>query len=165
MSSVFVGVDSSFQRSTVKLFPDRIFVGGMSRETNEEDLFQLFSNYGEVKSTKIITDTEGSSKGYGFVTFATEEEAQKIQLAALDLTLHNRKLNIGPAMKKNLILNNDNKAQSTPDYSTILPFLATSTADSVLPQQFLPYYGLPFNMPYGFPYQTHHGFSFHIPFP
>lgn len=53
----------------VKLIPNRIFVGGMSRETTDEDLFQAFSGYGQVRSTKIITDTEGNSKGYGKFNF------------------------------------------------------------------------------------------------
>lgn len=40
---------------------------------------RVFSAYGNVKSTKIIVDRAGVSKGYGFVTFETEREAQKLQ--------------------------------------------------------------------------------------
>lgn len=32
-----------------------------------------------MKSTKIIVDRAGVSKGYGFVTFETEQEAQRLQ--------------------------------------------------------------------------------------
>lgn len=39
----------------------------------------MFSSYGNVKSTKIIVDRAGVSKGYGFVTFETEQEAQRLQ--------------------------------------------------------------------------------------
>lgn len=39
----------------------------------------MFSAYGNVKSTKIIVDRAGVSKGYGFVTFETEQEAQRLQ--------------------------------------------------------------------------------------
>lgn len=61
------------------LVPNRIFVGGISANTSEAELAQLFSNYGNVKATKIIADRAGVSKGYGFVTFETEEEAKRLQ--------------------------------------------------------------------------------------
>jgi RNA recognition motif. (a.k.a. RRM, RBD, or RNP domain) len=40
-------------------------------ETTESELCRVFSAYGNVKSTKIIVDRAGVSKGYGFVTFDT----------------------------------------------------------------------------------------------
>lgn len=42
-----------------------------SAETTESELCRVFSAYGNVKSTKIIVDRAGVSKGYGFVTFDT----------------------------------------------------------------------------------------------
>lgn len=56
----------------------RVFVGGISASTTEQDLLELFSQYGMVKATKIISDRAGVSKGYGFVTFETEEEARRL---------------------------------------------------------------------------------------
>lgn len=38
----------------------------------------MFSAYGCVKATKVISDRAGVSKGYGFVTFETEEEAKRL---------------------------------------------------------------------------------------
>nr|NP_001401035.1 boule, isoform H [Drosophila melanogaster]UYI58704.1 boule, isoform H [Drosophila melanogaster] len=67
------------------LIPNRIFVGGISGDTTEADLTRVFSAYGTVKSTKIIVDRAGVSKGYGFVTFETEQEAQRLQA---DLEVH-----------------------------------------------------------------------------
>ncbi|XP_035223492.1 DAZ protein 1-like [Stegodyphus dumicola] len=80
--------------------PNRIFVGGISGNTNEDDLKNLFSKFGNVKATKVIIDKAGISKGYGFVTFETEEEAQKVLIEVDCLTLKDRKLNIAPAVKK-----------------------------------------------------------------
>ena len=57
----------------------RVFVGGISPHTTEAELHQLFSSYGNVKATKIIQDRAGVSKGYGFVTFETEDEARRLQ--------------------------------------------------------------------------------------
>lgn len=51
----------------------------LSGDTTETELCRVFSAYGNVKSTKIIVDRAGVSKGYGFVTFETEQEAQRLQ--------------------------------------------------------------------------------------
>ena len=66
------------------LVPNRIFVGGISSSTTEEELVDLFSPYGLVRATKIIVDRAGVSKGYGFVTFETEEEAKRLYNAIND---------------------------------------------------------------------------------
>ncbi|XP_042892870.1 mastermind-like domain-containing protein 1 [Penaeus japonicus] len=82
------------------LVPNRVFVGGISASTTEQDLLELFSQYGSVKATKIISDRAGVSKGYGFVTFETEEEARRLTQEADNIMLKERKLNIAPAIKK-----------------------------------------------------------------
>lgn len=61
-----------------KLTPSFCFLSS-SGDTTEADLTRVFSAYGTVKSTKIIVDRAGVSKGYGFVTFETEQEAQRLQ--------------------------------------------------------------------------------------
>ncbi|XP_022213907.1 protein boule isoform X2 [Drosophila obscura] len=86
------------------LIPNRIFVGGISGDTTEADLTRVFSAYGTVKSTKIIVDRAGVSKGYGFVTFETEQEAQRLQSDGECVVLRDRKLNIAPAIKKQVFL-------------------------------------------------------------
>ena len=56
----------------------QIYVGNMSYGTTEESLTNLFSNYGDVSSVKIITDREtGRAKGFGFVTMESDESAKK----------------------------------------------------------------------------------------
>ncbi|CAH1405819.1 unnamed protein product [Nezara viridula] len=82
------------------VIPNRVFVGGISPSTTELDLVHLFSSYGNVTGTKIISDRAGVSKGYGFVTFETEEEAKRLQKDAENIVLGQRRLNIAPAIKK-----------------------------------------------------------------
>ncbi|XP_023228611.1 protein boule-like [Centruroides sculpturatus] len=89
----------SVQTSTDTLVPNRIFVGGISAHTTEAELHTLFSKYGSVKAAKIITDKTGLSKGYGFVTFDTEEEAKKLQKEG-SVILSGKRLNIAPAIIK-----------------------------------------------------------------
>lgn len=56
-----------------------LLISFISGDTTEAELCRVFSAYGNVKSTKIIVDRAGVSKGYGFVTFETEQEAQRLQ--------------------------------------------------------------------------------------
>ncbi|HXS36694.1 MAG TPA: RNA-binding protein [Flavipsychrobacter sp.] len=45
-----------------------IYVGNISHQSSEQDLMQLFSQYGNVKSAKIIKDNyTGQSRGFAFV--------------------------------------------------------------------------------------------------
>jgi RNA recognition motif-containing protein len=55
-----------------------IYVGNLSFQLSESDLQDLFQEYGEVKSVKIITDKmTGKSKGFAFVSMANDEEATR----------------------------------------------------------------------------------------
>lgn len=83
------------------VIPSRIFVGGIAANTTDAELKQYFAAYGAVKDTKIITDRAGVSKGYGFVTFESQEDADRIIKKESDnLIFKDRKLNIGPAVRK-----------------------------------------------------------------
>ncbi len=55
-----------------------IFVGNLSKEVTDDDLQSLFSEFGTVKSVKVIRDLfSGESKGFGFVEMPGLSEAQK----------------------------------------------------------------------------------------
>ena len=57
---------------------NKLFIGGISWDTTEDGLREFFSTVGTVVELKIITDRQtGRSKGFGFVTMSSEEEAQK----------------------------------------------------------------------------------------
>ena len=88
------GVNSS----TNGLTPNRIFVGNISRNTTESDLILYFSEFGSVKSAKIIYDTETKfPKQYCFVTFANEEIASSLiqRSSSYLFVIKGRKLDIG----------------------------------------------------------------------
>ncbi|KAK4419419.1 Small RNA-binding protein 11, chloroplastic [Sesamum alatum] len=56
----------------------KLFVGGLSFYTNEQGLSEAFSQYGQVIEAKIVMDrVSDRSKGFGFVTYASEDEAEK----------------------------------------------------------------------------------------
>ncbi|GIK21446.1 MAG: RNA-binding protein [Chlorobi bacterium] len=55
-----------------------IFVGNLTNEVTEEDLTNLFSEFGQVKEVKIIRDMfTQQTKGFGFVEMPGLAEAQK----------------------------------------------------------------------------------------
>jgi RNA recognition motif-containing protein len=55
-----------------------IFVGNLNYSITEDDLKEIFEEYGELNSVKLITDKfTGRSKGFGFVEMSDAEEAKK----------------------------------------------------------------------------------------
>ena len=55
-----------------------IFIAGLSYSINDNDLKDLFSEYGEIASAKVIMDKQTNrSKGYGFVEIEEEAAGQK----------------------------------------------------------------------------------------
>jgi RNA recognition motif-containing protein len=54
-----------------------IYISNLSPDTDEESLKQVFAEYGEVSTVKIITDREtGQSRGFGFVEMPNDTESQ-----------------------------------------------------------------------------------------
>ena len=73
-----------------------IYVGNLPYSVAEEDLREIFEEYGEVASVKIISDKlTGRSKGFGFVEMDDDQEAQKAieELNNADLSGRNIKVN------------------------------------------------------------------------
>jgi RNA recognition motif-containing protein len=55
-----------------------IYISNLSFKVEDNDLEQLFKEYGEVSSAKVITDRyTGRSRGFGFVEMPDNEAAQK----------------------------------------------------------------------------------------
>jgi len=54
----------------------KLFIGGISYGTDEHSLRDAFASYGQVIEARIIMDREtGRSRGFGFVTYTSTEEA------------------------------------------------------------------------------------------
>lgn len=57
----------------------KIFVGGIPLTLTEDEMREYFSNYGEIVELQIMLDhVTGRSRGFGFVTFDSEEAVDKI---------------------------------------------------------------------------------------
>ena len=63
---------------------NKLFVGGLSWNTDDRSLNDAFSKHGEVTEAKVIMERDtGRSRGFGFVTFASADDASAA-IAALD---------------------------------------------------------------------------------
>ena len=55
-----------------------IYVGNLNYEVSQEDLNEVFSEYGKVKRVHLPTDREtGRKRGFGFVEMETDAEEEK----------------------------------------------------------------------------------------
>ena len=75
----------------------KIFVGNLSFQTSENDLTDLFTQFGEVESVSIITDRDtGRSKGFGFVAMG-DDSAEKAISQLNGKELNGRALTVNEA--------------------------------------------------------------------
>ena len=55
----------------------KLYCGNLSYKVTSADLEGMFAAYGAVRSADVITDRDtGQSKGFGFVEFERDEDAQ-----------------------------------------------------------------------------------------
>ncbi len=60
-----------------------IYVGNLPETTSADELKDIFAEYGEIYSTKIITDRDtGKSRGFGFIEMS--ENAARKAIASLN---------------------------------------------------------------------------------
>jgi RNA recognition motif-containing protein len=79
----------------------KLYVGNLSYSTTEDGLRSLFSDFGNVASSKIIFDREtGNSKGFGFIEMGTDEEASAAIAGTNGREYNGRQLRVNEAMDK-----------------------------------------------------------------
>ncbi|KAJ5551910.1 hypothetical protein N7461_006608 [Penicillium sp. DV-2018c] len=54
----------------------KLFIGGLSWNTDDQSLRQRFEEFGVVEDATVVKDRDtGRSRGFGFVRYSTEDEA------------------------------------------------------------------------------------------
>jgi len=95
-----------------------IFVAKLSYDTQESDLQNAFSEYGEIDSVKIIMDKfTGKSKGFGFIEMSNDEEGQNAINGLNDTEVDGRTIVVKIAEPRE---NRDNNGNLTPPPNAIL---------------------------------------------
>ena len=79
----------------------RLYVGGLPYQTTEQDLIDLFDQFGQVIQATVITDREtGRSKGFGFVEMSNDQEAQSAIAQLNGTLLGNRTITVNEARER-----------------------------------------------------------------
>ncbi|MFK7930482.1 MAG: RNA recognition motif domain-containing protein [Myxococcota bacterium] len=80
---------------------NKLFVGGLAWATDDHGLRAAFEEYGTVTEAKVISDRDtGRSRGFGFVTFTTDDEAQAAIAARDGSDLDGRSIRVNIAENK-----------------------------------------------------------------
>ncbi|MDG0816687.1 RNA recognition motif domain-containing protein [Bdellovibrio svalbardensis] len=76
----------------------KIYVGNLSYNVGDQELGEVFAQFGNVESARIVIDRDsGRSKGFAFVEMATDDEA-KVAIEKLNGTdLAGRNMNVSEA--------------------------------------------------------------------
>ncbi|CAL9688816.1 unnamed protein product [Knipowitschia caucasica] len=78
----------------------KLFIGGLSFDTNEDTLAAAFGKYGSIEKVDVIRDREtGRSRGFGFVKYDNAEDAKDALDAMNGKTLDGRAIRVDEAGK------------------------------------------------------------------
>ncbi|KAI5201434.1 Cold-Inducible Rna-Binding Protein [Manis pentadactyla] len=78
----------------------KLFVGGLSFDTNEQSLEQVFSKYGQISEVVVVKDRETQrSRGFGFVTFENIDDAKDAMMAMNGKSVDGRQIRVDQAGK------------------------------------------------------------------
>jgi len=81
--------------------PCRLFVGGLSRDTRDEDLRAAFSPYGVVTDAVVVVDRDtGASRGFGFVTMENRKDGPVAIQALHNTELDGRTIVVNAATER-----------------------------------------------------------------
>ncbi|MGB8166173.1 MAG: RNA-binding protein [Chthoniobacteraceae bacterium] len=82
----------------VEVTTAKLYVGNLSYDAGESDLFELFKGVGQVRNAEIVAHKHNDkSKGFGFVTMATVDEARRAVTELHDKEFMGRKLVVSGA--------------------------------------------------------------------
>lgn len=74
---------------------NKVYVGNLAWATSQDGLGQFFAQYGQVTESFVAVDKmSGRSKGFGFVTFASEADAQNAVQKGNGADLDGRKVKV-----------------------------------------------------------------------
>ena len=80
---------------------NRLYIGNLSFQANTETLREAFAPYGEITDIHVVTDRDtGQSRGFGFITMGTDEEAKKAMTSMDGTMFDGRALRVNEAQER-----------------------------------------------------------------
>lgn len=77
-----------------------IFIKNLNEDIDNKALYDTFSVFGNILSSKIATDENGKSKGFGFVHFEEEEAAREAVDALNGMLLNGQEIYVAPHLTR-----------------------------------------------------------------
>lgn len=88
----------------------KLFVGGLTQTTTEEQFRQYFEQFGTIEDSVIMVDKEtGKSRGFGFVTFDSEEAVDRVVEKYNDNKIDGKWVECKRAQAKDIMQNTNKK--------------------------------------------------------
>jgi len=78
----------------------RLNVKNLSEGVNTEQLKTMFSPFGTIAAAEVKFKEDGTSRGFGFVIFSSEEESKKAIAEMNNKEVEGKQLNVGPAERR-----------------------------------------------------------------
>ncbi|XP_047418118.1 polyadenylate-binding protein 4 isoform X8 [Sciurus carolinensis] len=77
-----------------------VYIKNFGEEIDDENLKELFSQFGKTLSVKVMRDSSGKSKGFGFVSYEKHEDANKAVEEMNGKEISGKVIFVGRAQKK-----------------------------------------------------------------
>ena len=75
----------------------KLFVGGLSRDADEDKIREMFNNHGKITDFALMRDDDGNLRGFGFVTYEKKEMADKAAEALNGEKINGRRIGVRDA--------------------------------------------------------------------
>ncbi|KAH8308917.1 hypothetical protein KR059_003218, partial [Drosophila kikkawai] len=82
--------------------PTNLIINYLPKDTSDEELYDIFSTFGAIRSSKIIRDNFGSCVGYGFVDFVNSRFAHVAQMIVNGRELRGKHLKVSFALPRGI---------------------------------------------------------------
>eukprot|EP01091_Cochliopodium_minus_P000118 TRINITY_DN10150_c0_g1_i1.p1 TRINITY_DN10150_c0_g1~~TRINITY_DN10150_c0_g1_i1.p1 ORF type:complete len:565 (-),score=187.89 TRINITY_DN10150_c0_g1_i1:274-1935(-) len=91
-----------FEERKLKFQDSNLYIKNLDDQIDDKKLLELFSSYGDITSSRVMRDDNNVSKGFGFVCFASPEDAQKAATELNGRMLFNKPLYVALAQRKEI---------------------------------------------------------------
>ncbi|KAJ0555265.1 putative RNA recognition motif domain, nucleotide-binding alpha-beta plait domain superfamily [Helianthus annuus] len=87
--------------NAVRCMSSKLFIGGLSYQTDDHSLKEAFSGFGDVTEARVVTDREtGRSRGFGFVNYSCDDSANEAMKAMDGQELNGRSIRVSLATER-----------------------------------------------------------------
>uniref|UniRef100_A0A0E0LD28 Polyadenylate-binding protein n=1 Tax=Oryza punctata TaxID=4537 RepID=A0A0E0LD28_ORYPU len=77
-----------------------VFIKNLEKNIDNKSLYEMFSSFGTILSSKVATDLNGQSKGYGFIQFESEASAKDAINGLNGMLANGQKIFVGLFMRR-----------------------------------------------------------------